>query len=295
MIKTFAHAGNAGDVIAALPALRAFYRKTGTKPILYLIRNHPAEYYEGAVHPVKDENGNTVNLNDEMIALLTPLLKQQEYIEDVRVCGVEFGEWDVALSEIRNTFCNIPFHDLRRWYFYVYPDLACDLSEQYLFVPDSEKNFTKDKIIIARSERYHSGHVDNDNEGYSFLKKYEDNLVFSGTMREHNKFCMDYDLNIPKLSINNFLELAQALKQSNGLVSNQTMIFQIAEGLKIPRVVELCSFAPNVIPTGENAFDFHHVVHLKYYFHLLNGTIPEYVKEIEKAGIIQPQKVVEDV
>lgn len=263
-ITNFSHAGNTGDVIASLPALRQFYRKTGRKPILFLVKDHPAEYYEGATHPVKDENGNYVSLNKQMIDMLIPLLKCQDYLEDVKettafdmdmaLTPEECNENNIHinLSKIRDTFCNIPNGAIQRWYFYVYPDLACDLTEKWLYVQDAEKNYAKDKLIVARTERYLNENID-----YSFLKKYEDDLLFAGTMREYNNFCMNFDLCIPKLHIENFLQLAQALKQSKGLLSNQTMIFQIAEGLKIPRIVELCAHAPNVIPMGEYAYDFY--------------------------------------
>lgn len=272
--KTMAHFGNTGDILASLPAMREFYVKTGIKPTLYLVKDHPAEYYTGAVHPVKNEAGQNVSLNEGMISMLIPLLKEQDYLQDVLIKeSVDYNpeEIDVNLSFTRDNFCNIPFGDIRRWYFYCFPDLACDLSKQYIHVPDSEKDLAKGKIIICRTERYQNETLD-----YSFLKEYEDDLLFSGTMREYNNFCMQFDINIRKLSISNFLELAQAIKQAKALMSNQTMIFQIAEGLKTPRVVELCSYAPNVIPTGEMAFDFYSQTALEMYFHTLNGTYGSY-------------------
>lgn len=290
-LKSLVHAGNAGDVFAALPAIKQFYVKSKLKPILYLIKDHPAEYYKGATHPIKDDDGNYVSLNGDMINLMIPLLREQSYLEDVQemhisellfeddfgLCESKDGTKHVNLSFIRKTFCNIPFGDIRRWYFYIFPDLACNLSKKYIDVPNAKKDFATGKIIIARSERYNNPRIE-----YDFLKPYEDELLFSGTMREYNNFCMNFDLNIQKLSINNFLELAQALKQSKGLISNQTMIFQIAEGMKIPRAVELCHYAPNVIPVGDNAFDFHGQDALEMYFHELRGTTKEFYSTLTK-------------
>lgn len=218
-------------------------------------------------------------LNQAMIDMMIPLFKEQDFINE---CKVDEGEKvDLDLGLIRDTFVNMPYHDLRKWYFYIYPDLACDLSKQYIFVPNLDKDIAKGKIVVARSERYRNDMID-----YSFLKPYEDDLVFSGTMREYNNFCMQFDLNIKKLTITNFLELAQILKQSNGLISNQTMIFQIAEGLKIPRIVELCSFAPNVDTVGENAYEFYAQPALEYYFHKILGKEQEYL-----ARMVEQQKV----
>lgn len=277
--KTFAHFGNSGDVLAATPALRQFYRSTNIKPILYLIQDYPASYYKGAVHPVTDSLGNMVSLNEGMINMLIPLLKAQNYLEDVRSMTAQQIEAnptliDINLSEIRNTFCNIPYGDIRRWYFHVYPDLVCNLAEQYLFVPDSEIDLAKNKIIITRSERYLNPQVK-----YNFLKEYENNLLFVGTEIEYHIFRLRNELNIERLIVNDFLELAQALKQSKGHISNQTMAFQISEGMKLTRAVELCSDAPNVIPTGENAFDFYAQKGLEFYFHVMNGTLGEWAKK----------------
>lgn len=272
--NSFLHSGNSGDIIASLPAIREFYRKTGVKPILYLRKGVEAFYYEGAVHPVK-QDGKNVMLNDSMIAMLAPLLKAQSFLEDVKEWADE--EIGCDLDNIRETYVGMPGLSINRWYFYVYPDLSCDLSKPWLEVPDAEKDFAKDKIIITRTERYTNPHID-----YSFLKPYEDEIVFSGTMREYNVFCMTYDLNIRKLTITNFLELAQAIKQSRFHITNQTMANQISQGIFHPSILEVCGFAPNCIPIGENRYDFLSQRGLEWAFHQLNGTIKTYIDTIKK-------------
>lgn len=277
--NTFLHSGNSGDIIGSLPAIREFYRKTGIKPILYLRKNVEAWYYDGAVHPVKNpETGKNVMLNDAMINMLMPLLKAQPFFEDIRTWTDEPIGCD--LDQIRETYVGMPGLSLNRWYFYVYPDLACDLSKPWLEVPDTDKDLAKGKIIITRTERY-----TNPNISYSFLKSYEDELVFSGTMREYNIFCMTYDLNIRKLTITNFLELAQAIKQSRFHITNQTMANQISQGIFHPSILEVCGFAPNCIPIGENRYDFLAQGGLEWAFHQLNGTTKSYIDKIKKAAL----------
>lgn len=260
--NTFLSSGNAGDTIGSIPAMREFYRKTGIKPILYLRKDVEAFYYEGAVHPVKSE-GKNVMLNQQMIDMLIPLLKAQPFFEDVRTYNGEDIGCD--LDQIRETNVGMPGLSLNRWFFYVYPDLACDLSKLWLEVPDSDKDLAKGKIIITRTERY-----TNPNADYSFLKPYEDELIFSGTMREYNNFCMSYDLNIKKLTVDNFLTLAQAIKQSRFHISNQTMANQISQGLFQKSILEVCTFAPNCIQIGEDRYDFLSQPALEYYFRLLH-------------------------
>lgn len=273
--NTFLHSGNSGDVIGSLPAIREFYRKSGIKPVLYLREGVEAFYYEGAVHPVKGSDGKSVMLNKVMIDMLIPLLKQQDFFEDVLQWTDEKIWWD--LDNIRHCNVGMPGLSLNRWYFYAFPDLACDLSKPWLTVPDSEKDLAKDKIIITRTERYLNQAVD-----YSFLKDYEDELIFSGTQREWNIFCMSYDLNIKKLTVDNFLTLAQAIKQSRFHITNQTLANQISTGLMHPSLLEACEYAPNCIPIGENRFDFMSQHGLEYNFHRLYGDEVKYIEQLQE-------------
>ena len=47
------------------------------------------------------------------------------------------------------------------------------------------------------------------------------------------------------------------------------MCYQIAEALKIPRILEIFPRMPNIIPMGEDAYDFYAQSALEYYFSLL--------------------------
>lgn len=272
---SFLHSGTIGDVWAAIPAINQYHHKTGKQVTLYLENGHPAEYYIGAVHPTKNSEGKQVMLNEGMIKMMIPLLLEQVAIAEVKIWDKEPIEVD--FNQIRTTFINLPWGCISRWYFYIYPDLTCDLSKIWLTVPDSEKDLANGKVIITRSERYQNEHA-----SYAFLKPYEDDLLFCGTMREYNNFCMAYDLNIRKLTITNFLELAQAIKQSRFHISNQTMAAQLSAGLKTPRIVETCSYAQNVIPIGENAYDFFNQTGLEYAFAALYGTEKEFIAKVKQ-------------
>lgn len=252
------HSGNIGDLWASLPALKEYHTKTGKKIILYLVIGQEAFYYKGATHPTKNEMGIEVMLNSYMFNMAKPLLMEQYFIRDVR-------EWkgqrvDINLDIIRETFVNMPYGSISRWYFYIYPDLACDLGNQWLFVPFTRKDLAKGKIIINRTQRYQNPLID-----YKFLKKYKEHLIFAGVPKEHEEFCKAYKIEMPLLKVNNFLELAQAIKQCKVFLGNQSQAFQLAEGQKTPRIVELCYFAPNVIPFGKNGYDFYGQKSLEYY------------------------------
>ena len=283
----FKHAGSIGDCLAALPAIREYCRKRDKKAIFYLHKDVLAQFPEGTTHPTKNEDDKMVLLNEGVCNMLIPLLKAQPYIEDAKIWDGE--DIDINLDSMRDSFVNMPYGCLSRWYFYVFPDLACDLSEEWLTVPETDKDFAKGKIIVTRTERYNNQNID-----YSFLKEFEDDILFSGTMREYNNFCMNFDLNVRKLNISNFLELAQAIKQSKFHLSNQTMALQISQGSNHPRIIELCNYAPNVIAYGKDCFDFYAQTALEYYFFRLNGMEKEWIEMyLEKNGA-SPKHIIED-
>lgn len=259
----FLHSGSIGDVHASIPAMREYTRANGKKVILYLQKDLKSDYH-GFTHPTRDAEGNKCLLNEQVINMMIPLYKEQPFIEDCRIWNGE--KINIDLNEIRRQYAGMPNFPIQRWYFYIYPDLSCDLSEVYIEVPDSDKDLAKGKIIVTRTERYQ-----NEFRSYSFLKPFENEILFCGTNKEYNLFNMDFDLEVGRLVINDFLELAQALKQCRFHISNQTQAFQLSEGLKIPRIVELYQDAPNVIPIGKDSYDFFAQDGLEYYFHKLYG------------------------
>lgn len=267
-VTTFLHNGTIGDCWAAIPAMKQYYKLRGKKCLLYLVNGQKAVYYEGAVHPTTNSDGEQVMLNEQMINMMIPLFKAQECIADCKIWDNEPVQVD--LNRMRETFVNMPNGCISRWQFYTWPEMACDLSKKWLTVPNSKKDLAKDKIIVTRSERYLNPFIN-----YKFLKQYEKDILFCGTDIEYMLFQLRFGLEVGRLVINNFLELAQALNQCRFHISNQTQAFQISQGLKIPRVVELCHFAPNVIPYGENAYDFYAQNALEYYVSILNGETPK--------------------
>lgn len=283
---SFLHSGSIGDVHASIPAMREYHRVNGSRIILYLQKDLRSDYH-GFTHPTRDVDGNKCLLNEQVINMMIPLYKAQSFIEDCKVWNGELISID--LNEIRRQYAGMPNFPIQRWYFYIYPDLSCDLSGVWIEVPDSDKDLAKDKIIITRTERYQ-----NQFRSYSFLKPFENEILFCGTNKEYNLFNMDFDLNVGRLEINDFLELAQALKQCKFHMSNQTQAFQLSEGIKIPRIVELYQDAPNVIPIGKDAYDFFTQNALEYYFHKLygKGGDKEYIEQYMEStnGVLEFRK-----
>ena len=168
---------------------------------------------------------------------------------------------DIDFDLIRQErYTNQPRGSLNRWFNYVFPQMASDLSQPYLNVK-AKKN---DKIIINFTQRYRN-HLIN----YFFLKEHQDKLVFAGLENERDLFCRTWDLDIPRLEVDDFYQLAAWIKGCKFFLGNQSFCFQLAEAMKVNRILELFPMMPNVIPVGNGGYDFYHQGSLDYYFNKL--------------------------
>lgn len=269
---TVKHFPNLGDQIAAMPALKKYFEVTKRKIKFCQVINQEAQYYPGAQHGTIDENGKMVTMNSGLFEMMKPLMESQEYIHSyVKYDGQKI---DLDFDVIRGkTFVNLPHGAIQAWIVYAFPDLAFDLSKEWITLsgkcPEKIKKQVKGKIIINFTERYRNGLID-----YFFLKNYMPDLIFAGTEREHWLFCNKWQLTIPRLEVNDFLQLAYALKESKFLLSNQSMMWNLADALKTPRILELCQYAQNCQPmVGENSFGFFHQTGVEYYVKVLSNTM----------------------
>ena len=262
------HLPNLGDQIAVMPAVRKYWEVTGRKIKFMQCINAAGNYYPGAVHPTTTEDGTQVTMNQAMFDMMKPLIEAQPYIHSyVPYSGQPI---DLDFDVIRGkTFVNLPHGAIQAWIVYAFPDLAFDLSKSWIELdgdcPEYVKEQVKGKVILNFTERYRNGNID-----YFFLKNYSTDLIFAGTEREHWRFCNQWQLAIPRLNINNFLDLGYALREARFLLSNQSMCWNLAESIKSPRILELCQFAQNCQPmVGKDSYGFFHQVGVEYYFRLL--------------------------
>jgi len=266
---TFKHLCNPGDLIAAMCAMKGYHRETGRKVRVLQELNTNAQYYPGAVHGTTDEHGQQVCMNQHIFDMIKPLVESQPYIESMEVFSGQ--EVDIDLDVIRKkTFVNIPHGLIQTWVFLAYPDLYWDLSKDWITLPETDLpivNFIKDKIILNFTERYRNGLIH-----YHFLKKYQSQLVFAGTEREYLLFTNKWRLDIPRLEVKDFLELAYAVKNCKFLLANQSMNYNLSYSMHTPHVLEMCEFASNCPTfTYENSYGFYHQVNVEYYCHRLMG------------------------
>ena len=65
--------------------------------------------------------------------------------------------------------------------------------------------------------------------------------------------------------------MSQIIKSSKFFLGNQSLAFSIAEGLKVPRILESRPDFPVVQPQGGKCYDFYFQTHFEKYFEILNG------------------------
>jgi len=262
------HSVNLGDLYAAMGALKKYHDITKRKLIVSQVVGTIAAYYPGAEHPTKNAEGQPVCMNDQMWEMVKPLIESQEYVHSFE--KYEGQVIDLDLDVIRGkTNVNLPHGAIQGWIPLAYPDLAFDLSNPWIVLngecPEKIKKQVNGKIILNFTERYRNNLMD-----YFFLKNYTSDLIFAGTEKEYWLFCNKWQLTIPRLEIDNFLELGYALKESRFLLSNQSQIWNLAEAIKTPRILEVCNFAQNCITgVGEHSYGYFYQTGAEYYFRVL--------------------------
>ncbi len=233
----FKHSGNAGDVIYAIPAMKAIANNQDIH--LHLLLNRNGEYPKHFKHP-----SGSVMLNKKMFEMLQPLILSQPAFKECTI--LEHQQVDVDLDIIREYPLLLDRGNISRWYFLIFPG-NFDLNEPWLQVEPS--NDVYDGILLARSSRYQAPNID-----YSILKKYP-KVYFIGTPDEF----ADMKKIIPSLvyrPVKNFLEMTSLIAGSRLFIGNQSLPFSLAEALKINRLLEVYFECPNVTVYGNKGFDF---------------------------------------
>jgi hypothetical protein len=183
-------------------------------------------------------------LNQKMVDLLAPLVLSQNYING---CETYNGQQiHIDLDFFRSKLIPVDRGNIARWCGYL-TGVTPQLWKNWLTV-EPDKTYAN-TIILARSERYRNTSIN-----YAFLQKYNE-VVFIGVASEYE----DMRQSIPNLKwvqVDDFLKLAQIIAGCKFFIGNQSFPFSIAEGLKVPRILELYYEIANVIPEGENAYDF---------------------------------------
>ena len=246
---SFLHSGHLGDIVDSLAMIKEI-SKTHTcnlfieenKKIDVKFNKHPA--------------GN-VFLNRKMVDMIMPLLKKQNFIKNASVYNND--NIDVDLNLFKELAMNFNI-DSVRWYFQVI-GFQTDLSLPYLQTEPHET--IKNKVIIMRTVRRNNYFI-----SYKFINKYKD-LLFIG-LEEEYRILKNEIPNLEFYDCTNFLEIAKIIKSSKFFLGNLSFGYSIAEGLKVPRLLECYPPEfPAMHPNGKNAYEFYFQQHFEKWFDYL--------------------------
>ncbi|WP_149108655.1 glycosyltransferase family protein [Limnoglobus roseus] len=200
----YSHGGDFGDTIYHLPIVRA---KGGGELVLYPMR------------------GTSHGMSEPRAALIAPLIEAQPYISKVRWSPTGEG---VILDVWRQHYKN----------YLNLTDMACEAfglphpprEQPWLF---ARPNRTA-RVVFHRSARYRNTRF----PWKRVYEKYRREAVFVGLPDEHADFCR----NVGPVSYaytENLLQLAEVVQGCELYVGNQSAPFAVAEGLKVPTILEI--------------------------------------------------------
>ena len=234
----FLHSGHMGDIINALPVIKQ------------LSKTHKCNLFIQSKKKLENEardykyQGDRVYMTDRMVLMILPLLKKQKYIKSVNIFKNQ--KIDIDLNLFRKIPMNFNLDEVR-WYFYL-TGVHSNLTRPYLSV--NMHKHLKNKIVIMRSTRRKNEFIN-----YKFLNKFK-NILFLGLKDEYNDLKKQIK-NLKFYDAKDFLEVAQIIKSSKFFIGNSSFGFTIAEGLKIPRVMEAYPDFPVIYPNGGHGYDFY--------------------------------------
>jgi len=237
----FLHSGASGDLVNSLPVIK------------HLSRTHRCNLFVGVdkkLDKYRPNNYSPYLLPSHTFKMLFPLLKSQKYISKIeKFAGQNI---DINFDLFRKFPVSLQFDNLR-YYFHVV-GMQPDLSLSYIDV--DEHKIIKNKIVIHRTLRYRNALIN-----YKFLSKF-DSPVFIGIMKEYEDLKKDIK-NLEFYNCKDLYEMAMIIKSCRFFIGNSSIGHSIAEGIKVPRILEACPDFPAAYPHGDDAFDFYFQNHFE--------------------------------
>lgn len=217
------HSGDLGDVLYALPAIRAL-----GKGDLYL-----------------NSRPWTAKMTPERVAVLRPLLEAQDYIGKVVHGDAPKNEYAVNFSTFRNggLFYGVTLMELQSdWVD------ANAKPEPWLKIAPSAK--ARGRIVCHRSPRYHNPYFRWDEIG----KKFGTQMLFVGLPNEVEELRRVTKIHAEYAITHDYLELAKLIAGADLFIGNQSSPMALAIGLGVPFIQETCLWTPDCLYPRKNGF-----------------------------------------
>lgn len=242
------HSGRLGDIVYALMAIKPYADRNDLK-IEFALWNNPAlknQSDEGHMYPggVNQAAFDFVKMYLEYHGCEATWYDGQKPALDLDI--VKFMGQSICL----------PYSDIRKWYMFAYPDL--NVKNIYYTRPESAR-VDKNYVVVNRTKRWQNIHID-----YTALKNFPFEVRFIGSIDEYEEF----KTQVPEAvycRVDNLYEANFLMANSRMFIGNQSLFYAVAEVAQIPRMLEVCPYAPNVISHGYNAYDFCTQAGFEYY------------------------------
>lgn len=245
---TFLHSGHIGDIINCLPVIKKIAENHNCHLFIQLDKKIETYYPD---HP-----SGQYFIREKQYNLLLPLLKKQNYLRSIKIYAGE--NIDIDFDMIREMPINLLFDNAR--YAFVTSGIQVNLNNQFIDV--DEHPIIKNRIVILRSLRYQNYFI-----SYKFLENFP-NPIFVGTANEFKELKKNLK-NLEFYECKDFLEMAMIIKSCKLFIGNSSLGIDLAESLKVPRLLEACPYFPARQIHGEKGYDFYFQAHFEKYFQIL--------------------------
>lgn len=260
-MRVFRHSGDLGDTLHAL----ALIEDTPSGPhSLFLVDR-------ACTKPLVSRS-----------KLITPIIERQPYIKEV-VCTEQEPDYDLA--EFRGFHrADISLMEAQRQYMNsrYKTNLKTKGDKPWLHNIDPK---TEADIILARSPRYHN-HLFPWLKIMNHLRSTKLKVLFIGPAEEHRAFTMQFG-HVEHRPTKDLLEAAELIAGASLFIGNQSSPLAVAEGLKAPRIAEVCLGVCDTIFHDENA---QWCAHGSVEIPSINGSEPFRVESTIK-GLKEPREV----
>lgn len=253
------HSGRLGDIIYCLMAVIPFSRKNYFNIHFLLDLNPVWANMDNGSHPFPGmiNSENYESIKNVIIRLGYNCSKwNPSTIQDEMKDNDRFYVMD-AVKQFGSAY-GMPYGDIRRWYYYAYPELNVGRPWHNMFAYVGGEKPTN-MILVSRTKRYQNPYID-----YGFLNKAK-GVFFMGLDEEYEEFkhyVPTIERVTPQMQLEHMVEL---IKDCKLFIGNQSFFYSIAEYFQVPRLLEVGE-PNNVIPQGRNGFDFHTQEALEFYF-----------------------------
>lgn len=216
--------------------------KKNCKADFYILSDDFYEVKGAAFHP-----GQGITVNQGLFDYIFPLLNSLEYVDKVVYCPKKDVPANyVELDSFKTQKFNLLASGNQVWYRKAF-SIPVPFEEKWMIWKAQAKlpEVSSFNVLVNKSTRFYNKSIN-----YQFLDEIE-NVGFFGLEMEYEDFKKRNNLSkIQFVPTKTALDVAQLLSKTNVFIGNQSLGFAIAEGMKIPRAVEVFEPVPVVIPIG---------------------------------------------